>query len=81
MITRFVLNAVLHHVGLSWIISSNKQIKYYIEESNPDWLNKFPWYNTAIYYKLHGTVFEYSIRNARTYRYNLMCSITSFDKH
>ena len=24
MITKFVLNAILHHVGMSWIISSNK---------------------------------------------------------
>ena len=24
IITKFVLNAMLHHVGMSWIISSNK---------------------------------------------------------
>ena len=28
MITKFVLNAILHHVGMSWIIGSNKQMKY-----------------------------------------------------
>ena len=37
IITEFLLNKVLYHVGLSWIISSNKQIKYYIKENNhPD---------------------------------------------
>ena len=28
MITKFVLNVVLYHVGFSWIISSNKKMKY-----------------------------------------------------
>ena len=37
-----------------------------------------PWYNTLIYKKLHGNVFEEFIINARTYIYNIMCSI---DKH
>ena len=27
-ITKFVLNATLHHVGTSWIICSNKKMKY-----------------------------------------------------
>ena len=31
MITKFVLNTVLHHVDLSWIISSKKQMKYDIK--------------------------------------------------
>ena len=38
MITQFMLNTVLYCVGLSWIISSNNQMKYYIEENNYDWL-------------------------------------------
>ena len=46
MITKFVLNTVLNHVGLYRIISSNKQMKYDIKENNPDWLNRGPWYNT-----------------------------------
>ena len=28
MITKYVLNAILHHVGMLWIISSNDEIKY-----------------------------------------------------
>ena len=40
MITKFVLNAMLHLVGMSWIISSNKEMKYKIDEnSHQDWLN------------------------------------------
>ena len=26
VVTKFVLNSMLHHVGLSWIISSNQEI-------------------------------------------------------
>ena len=58
IITPFVFNSVLHHVGLSWIFSSNKRVKYEIEENNHDRLNKGPWYNTAIFSKLRGTMFE-----------------------
>ena len=49
IITKFVLNEILHHVGMSWIISSNREIKYEMEENNhQDWLNKGPWYKTSI---------------------------------
>ena len=49
MITKFVLNAILHYVGTSWIIFSNEEILYEMDESNhPDWLNKGPWYNISI---------------------------------
>ena len=62
MITKFVLNAILHHVGMSWIISSNNEMKYERDESNhQDWLNKGPWYNTSICSRLHGILFEYFI--------------------
>ena len=40
-----------------------------------------PWYNISICKKLHGTVFEEFIINARTDRYNLMCSIDAHGKH
>ena len=43
MSTKFVLNKKWHHVGLSWITSSSKKMKYYIKDNNhPDWLNKGP---------------------------------------
>ena len=34
MITKFVLNAILHHVGMSLIICPNKETKYDIDKSN-----------------------------------------------
>ena len=81
MITKFVLNAILHHVGMSWIICSNKEIKYKIVEINhQDWLNKGHWYNTAICSRLHVSMLEYFITHARTYRYNLLCSLVAHDK-
>ena len=67
-------------MGLWWIISWNKHIKYEIEENNPFWLNIGPWYNTDICSKLHGTVFKDFIRNHRTSRYNILCSITAHGK-
>ena len=65
----FVLNTKWHHVGLSWIIYSSKQMKYDIKEHNHyDWLNKGPRYNTAICSILYGTVFDDFIINDRIYR-------------
>ena len=76
-----LLNAILHHVDMSWIISSNEEMKYEIDESNnQDWLNKGHWYNTAICSILHGSLFEYFITHAITNRYNLMCSLVAHDK-
>ena len=54
MITKFLLNEILHHVGKSWIICSNNEIHYEIEENNhPYRFNIGPWYNTDICSKLH----------------------------
>ena len=55
-------------MGLSWIISSRKQMKYEVEENDPYCLSKCPWYNTTICYKFHITLLEYFIRNSRTDR-------------
>ena len=80
MVTEYVLNKLLQHVGLSWIIESNQKLEYNIGEHNPDWLINSPWYNTHIWTKLHGTVLEKYIRNVRSDRYNPMCYIVSHDK-
>ena len=81
MVSKFVLNAILHHVGMSWIICSNEEMKYGIDKSNQhNWLDKGPWYNTAICSRLHGSLFEYFITHARTDRYNLLCYIVAHDK-
>ena len=81
MITKFVLNVIFHDVGMSWIICSNKEMKYEIDESNhPDWLNKGSCYNTDMCSNLHGKLLEDFISPARTYRYHLMCYIVAHDK-
>ena len=43
-------------------------------------MNKGPWYNTSICFKLHGSMFGDFITRARTDRYNLMCSLVAHDK-
>ena len=58
MIIKFVLNIVKQHVGMSWIIETNKQLRYDIEKRNRYCITDGPWYNTYICKKLHGTVPE-----------------------
>ena len=49
-----MLNAIFHHMGMSWIISYKKKMKYRIDESNhPDLLKKGHWYNTDICSNYH----------------------------
>ena len=50
------------------------------ENNNQDWLNKDPWYNTSICLKLHGSMIEDLITQAKTKRYNLMCSLVAHDR-
>ena len=41
MIAKFVLNSILHHVGMLRIICSNEEMLHDNDERNyPDWLNK-----------------------------------------
>ena len=76
-----MLNAIVNNVSMSWIICSNENMKYEMDESNhPDWFNKFPLYNTAICSRLHGSLFEDFITHARTNIYNLLCYIVAHDK-
>ena len=80
--TKFVLNAMLNHVGMSWIILSNQKMEYEMNTKNNhlDWSNKGLWYNKNICSKLHGIKFEDFITHARTYRYNIMCSLVDLDR-
>ena len=72
---------MLHHVGMSWIISSNLEMEYEMNKTNhQDWLNKGPWYKISICSKLHGIRFEDFITQARTDQYNIMCSLVSHDR-
>ena len=45
-----------------------------------DQLNKSTWYNKNICSKLHGIKFEDFITQARTDRYNIMCSLVARDR-
>ena len=56
-------------------------MEYDIAKHNTDWITCGTWYNTSICKKLHGTVFEKYIINARTERYKIMCSIDEHEKH
>ena len=60
VITQFVLNAMLHHVGMSCIISSKKEMDYdnFTNSKNLDWFDTVPWHNKNICSKLYGTTFE-----------------------
>ena len=44
------------------------------------WLNKVPWYNTAICSRLHVSLFEAFITHAGTDRSNLLCYLVAHDK-
>ena len=47
---------------------------------NSELMTDGPCYKIYICKKLHGKVFEGFIRNARTDRYNIMCSIDAHEK-
>ena len=80
MITKSVLNAILHHVGISWTICSTKEMKNVIDKSNhQNLLIKVPRYKTAICSRFHGSLFEYFITHAKTDRYNFICSLVAHD--
>ena len=81
VITKFVLNEMLHHTGMSWIISSNQEMEYDMttKRNHLYWLNKGPCYNKNICSKLHRIKFEDCITQVRTDRYNIMCSLVDHD--
>ena len=78
IITTFVLNTIFHYVDMIWIFENDEDLKYDMDTLNSDWSTGGPWYNTSICKKLHGKLFEGFIINARTDRYNIMCSIDSY---
>ena len=47
---------------------------------NSDRFTGGPWYNTSICAKLHGKLFDGFIINARSDRYNIMCSIDAYER-
>ena len=75
IIKNLVLNTMLHHVDMLWIIGNHEQLRYNMDIQNPDWMTSGSWYNTYICNKLRGKLFEGYIINVRTDRYHIMCSI------
>ena len=76
------MNAMLHHVGMSRIICSKKEMDYdnYTNRKNLSWFDTGSWHNKNICSKLYGTTFESFITQDRTYRYNIMCSLVAHDR-
>ena len=79
IITTFVLNKMLQHVGMLWIVETHEQFQYDMKK-NSEWMTGGPWYNTSICKTFHGKLFEGFIRNARTDKYNVMCYIDAHEK-
>ena len=42
IITNFVLNKILHHVGMIWIIENHEDLKYAMDIQNSDWMTGGP---------------------------------------
>ena len=42
--TTFVLNTMLHHVGMLWIFETHDQLNYNMCKINPEWMTGGPWY-------------------------------------
>ena len=80
IIPTFVLNTMLHHVGMLLLIETHEQLQYDMDKQNSEWMTGGPWYNTSICNKLNGIVFEGFIINDRTDRYHIMCSIDAHEK-
>ena len=50
VITQFVLNAMLHHVGMSWIIIPKQEMDYdnFTNSKKLSWFGTGPWHNKNI---------------------------------
>ena len=48
IITLFVLNTIIHYVGMLWIIETYEQLIYDMEKHNLDWMTGGTWCNTSI---------------------------------
>ena len=52
----------------------------FTSSKNLNWFGTGPWHEKNICSKLYGTTFEGFITQARTYRYNIMCSLFAHDR-
>ena len=56
---------VFQNVGLSWIIQSNKKLRFDFEHHCPSWVLNGPWYDTTIFSLFHDWLFEYYVTTTR----------------
>ena len=63
IIKKFVLNTMLHHVGMLLIIETHEQLLYDMDKHNSEQMTGGPWYKTSICKKFHGKMFEGFIIN------------------
>ena len=52
----------------------------FTNSKNLSWFDTVPWHNKNICSKLYGTTFEGFLTQARTDRYNIMCSLVAHDR-
>ena len=43
IITKFLLNTMLHHVGMLWIVENHEELKYNMDIQNSGWSTGGPW--------------------------------------
>ena len=67
IITTFLLNTILHHVCMLWIIETHEQLQYDMDENNSEWMTGGPChivivhaFQLSVTYK-HGVIL-YSIK-------------------
>ena len=71
---------VVQHVGMSWLIKSEKQSVYECDKICLQWIETRPWYNTTIFTRVCGSSFEYFYVIDLKYRYMLMCELNDDGK-
>ena len=72
---------VFQQVGLSWIIKSNQKINFDIQLQCPSWVINGPQYNSMIFLRLNGSLFEDSVTTEKCDRYNIICSIDDCERN
>ena len=79
-ITIFVINMVLQHVGLSWIIQQNQKLNSGFQDYCSSWIISGQWYNTAICSQLNGLLYKDNVTTFICDKYNLMCSTEAHER-
>ena len=69
IITTFVMNSMLHHFGMSWMISSKEEMDYdnFTNSNNLGWFDTGPWHNKNICSKLYDSLYRTDRKSGRDY--------------